>query len=173
MQLAASGPLDLARLAGLGVRVAGRLVAVEGRSLRFADSLAADSAASDARLARLLARIDAHIAATGTPVPPDPEAARPLTLPSRRPPSIDLDEGIETVVWATGYRPDYRWLRVPVLDADGALCHEGGVTAAPGLYALGLRFLRRRSSSFLAGIGADAEAIAAEVAAHLADRLAA
>lgn len=77
------------------------------------------------------------------------------------------------MVWATGYRPDYRWLRVSVLDADGALRHEGGVTPAPGLYVLGLRFLRRRSSSFLAGIGADAEAIAAEVAAHLARRLAA
>jgi len=174
MQLTAHGPLDLARLARLGVRVTGRLTAVEGRTLRFADDLAADSAAADARLARLLARIDAHIAATGASAPPDPDAARPLALPSRRPRALDLAaEGIATVVWATGYRPDYPWLHVPVLDADGALRHEGGVTPAPGLYVLGLRFLRRRSSSFLGGVGADAEAIAAEVAAHLADRLAA
>ena len=138
MQLAARGPLDLARLA------------------------------------RLLRRIDAWIAATGAAAPPDPRAARPLRLPSIGTPALDLAaEGIATVVWATGYRPDYGWLRVPVLDADGALRHEGGVTPAAGLYVLGLRFLRRRSSSFLAGIGADAEAIAAEVAAHLARRLAA
>ncbi len=174
MQLAARGPLDLARLARLGVRVTGRLAAVEGGSLRFADSLPADSADSDARLARLLGRIDAWIAAAGAAAPPDPRAARPLRLPSIGTPALDLAaERIATVVWATGYRPDYRWLRVPVLDADGALRHEGGVTPAPGLYVLGLRFLRRRSSSFLAGIGADAEAIAAEVAAHLARRLAA
>ena len=71
------------------------------------------------------------------------------------------------MVWATGYRRDYRWLRLPALDRHGEIAHRGGVTAVPGLYALGLPFLRRRSSTFIDGVGRDAEALAPLIAAHL------
>ena len=83
---------------------------------------------------------------------------------------LDLRNGeIGTIIWATGYRPDYSWLNVPVLDAKGLLRHDGGVvTESPGLYALGLPVLRRRKSTFIHGIEDDAR----EVIAHLADRLA-
>ena len=74
------------------------------------------------------------------------------------------------MVWATGYRRSYPWLRVPVLDARGEIRHAGGVTSEPGLYVLGLQFLRRRNSSFLDGVGADAEALAAHVGDHLEQR---
>lgn len=77
-------------------------------------------------------------------------------------------EGIGTVLWATGYRRDYSWLNVPVLDARGEIEHDGGITSAPGLYALGLRFMRRRNSSFIDGVGADA----VELADHIVDRMA-
>ena len=66
------------------------------------------------------------------------------------------------MIWATGYRRDYPLADVPVLDAAGEIAHAGGVTAAPGLYALGLRFLRRRNSNFIDGVGRDAEALAAQ-----------
>jgi putative flavoprotein involved in K+ transport len=161
MQLSGRGPIDLAGLAA------------EGR-VALGGTLAADCAASDARLLRVLGRIDAHIAATGTPAPADPEARAPRRHPAAEAQVLDLAaEGIRSVVWATGYRRDYGWLQVPVLDPSGEIVHDGGVTAAPGLYALGLRFLRHRSSNFIDGVGRDAEALTGEVAAFLGARLAA
>ena len=71
------------------------------------------------------------------------------------------------MVWATGYRPDYRWLDVPVLDAKGRLRHDGGVVDAPGMYAMGLTFMRRRKSSFIHGAEDDAR----DLTAHLANYL--
>ena len=70
--------------------------------------------------------------------------------------------GIGTVIWATGYRPD-SWLDVPVLDRNGRIRHDGGVAAAPGMYVMGLPFMRRRKSSFIDGAAGDA----ADLAAHL------
>ncbi len=158
--------LDLAVLRDEGVRLVGRAVGVEGGRVALADDLAANVRAADDRLARLLGRIDAHLAAEGLAAPA-PEPIRPVSL-EPVPASIDLRaEGIRTVLWATGYRRSYPWLRVPVLDARGELIQVGGVTAAPGLYALGLPLLRRRKSTWLDGVGADAR----ELTDHLADRL--
>jgi putative flavoprotein involved in K+ transport len=84
------------------------------------------------------------------------------------PTSIDLrSAGIRTVLWATGYRRGYPWLHVPVLDERGEIRHDGGITPEPGLYVLGLAFLRRRKSAFIDGVGDDAEALAAHIAARL------
>jgi putative flavoprotein involved in K+ transport len=100
---------------------------------------------------------------------PRPCRLAPTHVPIDAPLSMDLrNEGIATVIWATGYQPDYSWLDVPVLDRKGRLRHEGGVVAAPGLYVLGLPFMRRRKSSFIDGAGADA----AELALHLRQNLA-
>ncbi len=76
---------------------------------------------------------------------------------------LDL-RGIGTVLWATGYTRAYPWLDVPVLDGDGQLVHREGITSAPGLYALGLRFQRTRRSHFLGGVGDDAARIADAIA---------
>ena len=94
---------------------------------------------------------------------PSPEPVAPTPLASG-PTRLDLGRvGIRTVLWATGFRRDYPWLRIPVLDATGEIRHRGGFTPVPGLYVLGLNFLRRRTSSFLTGVGADA----VEIADHL------
>jgi putative flavoprotein involved in K+ transport len=78
---------------------------------------------------------------------------------------LDLRSGeIRAIVWATGFRPDYGWLDVPVIDAKGQLRHAGGVVDSPGLYALGLPVLRRRKSTFIYGTEDDAR----EVIDHLA-----
>jgi putative flavoprotein involved in K+ transport len=161
--------LDLDVLRGLGVRVAGRVAKVEGSRVVLADDLAATVAAADARLARLLRRIDAHAERSGPAAAP-PEPIAPIRAP-RAPTAIDLRaEGIRTVLWATGYRRSYRWLRVPVLDPRGEIVHHGGVTPEPGLYVLGLQFLRHRNSSFLDGVGRDALALAVHLAEHLERR---
>ena len=69
------------------------------------------------------------------------------------------------IVWATGFRPDYRWINLPVFDAEGYPRHRRGVaTDAPGLYFVGLRFQHRMTSSLLGGVGADAAFIADQVA---------
>ncbi len=175
MQLSGLGPIDLARLARAGVRVVGRVEAVDGTRLAIGDNLARDCAASDQRLQRTLARIDAHIDGGGHRRPPRRRglaAARATRAGGAR--GLDLAAGgIRSVVWATGYRRDYGWLEVPVLDPAGEIAHAGGVTAAPGLYALGLRFLRRRDSNFIDGVGRDAEALAPAIAGFLGARLAA
>jgi putative flavoprotein involved in K+ transport len=82
---------------------------------------------------------------------------------------LDLGSGeIRSIVWATGFRPDYRWLDVPVIDAKGQLRHEGGVVDSPGLYALGLPVLRRRKSTFIHGIEDDAREVIDHLTGYLA-----
>jgi putative flavoprotein involved in K+ transport len=66
----------------------------------------------------------------------------------------------DAVVWATGFRPSYPWLHVPVLDDRGAPVHRGGVTSWPGLYFVGLPWQRTRGSAVLGWVGSDAHAIA-------------
>ena len=79
---------------------------------------------------------------------------------------LDLASGeIRSIVWATGFRPDYSWLDVPVVDRKGHLRHDGGVVDAPGLYAIGLPVLRRRKSTFIHGARKTMRALVTE---HLA-----
>ncbi|MDH5242280.1 MAG: hypothetical protein OEW73_16065, partial [Gammaproteobacteria bacterium] len=75
----------------------------------------------------------------------------------------------QTVIWATGFRPDYSWLDVPVLDRKGRIRHDGGVVDAPGMYVLGLPVLRRRKSSFIHGIEDDVRDITEHLANYLDD----
>jgi putative flavoprotein involved in K+ transport len=161
--------LDLPVLERRGVRLAGRLAAIEGARVRFADDLVAHTAAADARLARLVQRIDGFAARSGLDGEVGPrEPFTPFLWPAPAPTALDLRQaGIRTVVWATGYARAYPWLRVPVLDERGEIRHAGGVTAAAGLYVLGLYFLRRRKSSFIDGVGLDAMELAAHLAGYL------
>jgi putative flavoprotein involved in K+ transport len=159
--------LDLAALGRLGVRLVGRVAAVDGDQVALADDLPATLAAADDKLVRLLGRIDAFAARARLDLP----AAAPLeaVAPAAAPPRLDLAaEGITSVVWATGFVRRYPWLRVPVLDGRGEIRHHLGVTDSPGLYALGLRFLRRRNSSFLDGVGRDAAALADHIVSRRA-----
>jgi hypothetical protein len=81
---------------------------------------------------------------------------------------MDLAAGaIKTIIWATGYRPDYSWLEVPVLDRKGMIRHDGGVVAAPGMYLMGAVFLRRRKSTLIDGAGDDARELSAHLASYL------
>ena len=74
---------------------------------------------------------------------------------------------IGTVIWATGFKPDYGWLRVPAFDRKGDLRHDGGVVPVPGLYVLGLNFMRRRKSSSIDGAADDVRDLGAHLAAYL------
>ena len=161
--------LDLPALRERGIRLTGRVTGAAGGRVFLADDLVAYTVAADARLARLVQRIDIFAARTGLDAEVGPaEPFRPFLWPDPGPAEIDLRaEGIRSVVWATGYRRLYPWLKVPVLDARGEIRHEGGVTPFPGLYVIGLYFLRRRKSSFIDGVGGDAMEIAAHLAGYL------
>jgi putative flavoprotein involved in K+ transport len=156
--------MDLTALQERGVRLAGRLTAVAADgSMRFADDLAETTAAADARLRRVLADIDEYAAAAG------PESQRPAPTALHEPGPRCLDprrDRISAVVWATGSRPRYPWLKVPVLDATGLIRHRRGITTASGLYAVGLRFQHRRSSTWIDGARHDAAFIADHIAAR-------
>jgi putative flavoprotein involved in K+ transport len=157
--------VDLPALRARGVTLAGRLLGVDGPRLRFAADLPATTAAADARLRRLLARIDTYAQQTGLAAELDPPA--PVgTVRSGAVTELPL-AGIRTVVWATGYRRAYPWLHVPVLDAAGEIRHTGGVTPAPGLYVVGMRWQSRRNSAFLDGVRHDAAIVAARVRADV------
>jgi putative flavoprotein involved in K+ transport len=160
--------LDLPLLQERGVRLAGRTTAIDGSRVSLADDLVVHTVAADARLARLLRRIDDYVAEAGLAAEVDePETFAPFLWPAPSPTEVDLHaEGIRTVLWATGFRRQYPWLRVPVLDARGEIRHDGGVTPWPGLYVIGHNFLRRRKSTFIDGVGDDAHDLAAHIAEH-------
>ncbi|XKE46978.1 NAD(P)-binding domain-containing protein [Halomonas organivorans] len=162
--------LSLGDLAAQGVRLVGRLAGLNGTRLQFSGSLHNHCAAADLKLDRLLETFDAWARAAGLDdALPAPERFAPTPVPERPCLGLDLARGeIGSVVWATGYRPDYRWLHLPVFDRKGRLRHRGGVVEAPGVYVLGLPFLQRRKSSFLHGADDDAR----ELSAHLARWLA-
>jgi putative flavoprotein involved in K+ transport len=153
--------VDINALTDIGVDVVGRFVGLNGTTAQFAGSLKNNCALADLKCNRLLGTIDEWIAEQGmegeTPAPDRLESTR---VPDRPALGINLGDGrIKSVVWATGYRPDYSWLDVPVLDRKGKLVHEAGVVNAPGLYTLGLTFLRTRKSTFIHGAEDDARYI--------------
>ncbi len=157
--------LDLGSLRDNGVQVVGRAVGVRDGSVHLADDLPDSLAAAQAKLQRVLRRIDTVADAMNAPAEAWPDALTGFGSP---PAAIDLAaQGIRTIVWATGFRRNYQWLKVPVLDAAGEIVQRGGRTPSPGLYVLGLPFMRRRKSSFLDGVGTDAQELAADLHQYL------
>jgi putative flavoprotein involved in K+ transport len=161
--------LDLNALSDLGVELVGRWQSVrDGRAL-FSGGLRNVFSLADLKMARLLDTFDAWADAHGYDAQSPPERLAPTRVPASTRLQLDLTSGeIRTVVWATGFRPDYSWLDVPVVDEKGRLRHEGGVVDSPGLYALGLPMLRRRKSTFIHGIEDDAREVIDHLAGHLA-----
>lgn len=162
--------LDLNTLDTLGVGLVGRLSAVRSGRALFSGGLRNLFALADLKMERLLdtfdgwARGDGRGAAVG-----EPERFEPSRAPNSSRLHIDLRSGeIRSIVWATGFRPDYTWLHVPVVDEKGHLQHDGGVVDSPGLYALGLPVLRRRKSTFIHGAEDDAREVIRHLAGYLA-----
>jgi putative flavoprotein involved in K+ transport len=75
------------------------------------------------------------------------------------------ERDVDAVIWATGYRPDYAWITLPVVDASGRIRHRRGVTDVPGLYFLGLTWQYTRGSALIGFVRDDAQFIAEQTAA--------
>ncbi len=166
--------LDLNAVTGIGVKLIGRLAGINEGKAQFSGSLRNLCAMSDLKMNRLLDTIDEWASVQGI----DSEVEAPHRLPATEvevspPLGMDLTSGeIRTIVWATGYRPDYSWLEVPVLDRKGLIRHDGGVVESPGLYLMGLQFLRRRKSALIDGAGDDARDLSDHLASYLDGRAA-
>ena len=149
----------------------GRLEDVEGSTVYFSDDLPERLAFADQQFDREFRRLfDAYIAAAGIAAPPDdrppPDDFQPPIITE-----LELDqEGIRSVVWATGYKLDFGWVHLSIFDEWGYPRHERGVTEYPGLYAVGLPWLHSEPSSVFAGVGADAEHVVSHIAQHRAGR---
>jgi putative flavoprotein involved in K+ transport len=172
MQLAGSperATFDLNALTNGGVKLVGRLAGISGGRAQFSGSLRNKCELADLKLGRLLDTIDEWTTRSGLDdsMPP-PHRFSPTVVDDSPPLGLDLTSGeIVTVIWATGFRPDYSWLDIPVLDGKGMIRHDGGVVDSPGMFLLGSPFLRRRKSSFMDGARADAQELIVELTAYL------
>jgi len=162
--------IDLNALSAIGVRLVGRLAGISDGKAQFSGSLRNVCELADLKMNRLLNTLDAWAGTQGL----DAELAPVERFDATRidpSPTLVLDlqrAGIRSIVWATGLRPDHSWLDLPVFDPKGNIRHDGGVvTDAPGLYVLGLPFLRRRKSTLIDGVGDDARELSAHLAAYL------
>lgn len=165
--------VDLNALQAIGVKLVGRLAAVRDGMALFSGGLAHLATAADLKMHRLFDLIDAWIADTGATAA-HPDRPAPTQLPADPVLSLPLVGGnIKSVIWATGFAPDFSILDMPVFDRRGRLMHDGGVCAVPGLYVLGLPFLRRRRSHHISGAAADARDLASLLECHLKARSAA
>jgi putative flavoprotein involved in K+ transport len=157
---ASTDELNLATLNQAGVVITGRLTGAEGHQVRFGDDLPTTVAAAESRLERTLAKIDRFIESAGLGAEVLPKEPVPPVSVSSRLDGLDLKAaGFSAVVWATGFRHRYPWLRVPVLDRHGDVRQYRGITSAAGLYVIGQRFMHRRDSSFIDGARHDARTI--------------
>jgi putative flavoprotein involved in K+ transport len=164
--------VDLNSLTALGVKLVGRLAAIRDGKALFSGSLKNQIALSDLKMNRLLNTFDEWADRAGLDGAVDPPHRFEPTMidPSPRL-SLDLASGaIRTIIWATGFRPDYAWLEVPVLDRKGRVRHDGGVVDSPGMYLMGMQFMRRRKSALIDGAGDDARDLSAHLAAYLDGR---
>lgn len=174
LTLHSEGTLDLNDLQDLGIEIVGRMAAFRDDTAFFSGGLANLCAAADLKMNRFLDAVDEWVQdnRAGSYLPPA-ERYAPTWVPDS--PRLQLNlrtEGIGAVVWATGYSPDFSWLNLPVFDRKGRLNHDGGLVA-PGLFAMGLPYLRQRKSTFISGAGKDASVLAAHLFNQLDRRSAA
>ena len=153
-------------LAGRGALVVGRLEHVAGTKVRFAAGVEETLFAGDQFAAERMSDIDRYIDERGIDAPAaEPREGGPSPVVDT--PELDLREaGIESILWATGFRPDYSWIDLEVSDEHGWPTQRRGVSPYDGLYFVGVNWLHKRKSALFCGVGEDAE----HVVSHLVAR---
>ncbi len=159
--------IDVRRFPSNGVVLLGHIRDVEDGKLIFALDLEQSLALADASCHRFLRSVEEYIKKTGLDAPEPDAPSTSYTVPTPIT-TVDLRAaGITSVVWATGFRDDFGWVHLPVFDDAGQPIHHRGVTRRSGLYFLGLRWLHTLLSSFVRGVGRDAEYLAEYIATRL------
>jgi putative flavoprotein involved in K+ transport len=163
--------IDLRQRAKEGMRLYGRLMAVNGGHLELATDLRKNLDQADAVADSIKTSIDKFIAERAVEAPVEARYV-PVWQPTDEPRALDLAKaGITTVIWSTGYRTDYGWIEVPMFDGRGYPVHTRGVTTADGLYFLGLPWQHTWGSGRFSGVATDAAFLADEIASRLARSL--
>jgi len=164
--------LDLNRLTALGIKLRGRLAGFNDGKAQFSGSLRNLCALADLKMLRLLNTIDEWISENRIEAEVGPPQRYDDTEVEESPPLLlDLvKKNINTILWATGYSPDYSWLEIPLLDRKGKLRHDGGIVDSPGMYLMGVSLLRRRKSSYIHGAVDDARDLSAHLVSYLNDK---
>jgi putative flavoprotein involved in K+ transport len=163
--------IDLRQFAAEGMGLYGLLDGLRGgRSgtrLEFQPTMSSALDMADSVYNSICRDIDLYVEREGIDVPPG-QHYEPVWTPESDPSELDLDAaGITSIIWAIGYRPDYRWVKVGVFDGAGHPTHTRGVTSVPGLYLLGLPWLHTWGSGRFHGIARDAEHVAECIAGPL------
>lgn len=156
--------VDFREFASRGMKLVGMTQKFENGVLYFADDLAGNVEHGDSSYLTMLAEADAYIECNGLDLPLEEDAKfiasdpQCISQPERQ---LNLAEAnVNSIIWATGYRSEFDWLRADVFDNEGKPVHQRGVTAEQGIYFLGLPWLSRRGSSFIWGVWHDAKYIA-------------
>ena len=159
--------IDLREYLRQGVTLVGHLRGGGDGRLHFDDDVAAQVARGDEGMLAFARGADEWAQREGLGSPPEDERVDRIPADPLPPTPSVLDlraRAITSIVWATGFRPDFGWVRLPVLDAAGDAAHREGFTARRGFYFLGLPWLSKLKSSVLCGVGEDAERIAEAIA---------
>jgi putative flavoprotein involved in K+ transport len=158
--------VDLRRMANDGVTLVGRLQTINGSVTTIANDLQKNLAEGDRRLIEYKKNVDSFIGKSGLNVPEETFTNEQITEPEEVVrPLLELDLkacGISSIIWATGFRYDFDWVKLPIFDDTGEPVHRRGVTNVPGLFFLGIKWLYKRKSHFMlkAGPAEDAAYIA-------------
>ncbi|MFL5778781.1 MAG: flavin-containing monooxygenase [Chloroflexota bacterium] len=163
--------INLHRFARDGIQLVGRVLEVDGERLHLAPDLHDQLASVDRFAATYRAKVDEFIERLRLDAPAadsvntdEHDGTEGFGVPLLT--ELDLArEGITAVVWTPGFRPDFGWIRLPVLDGRGDPIHDRGITAVPGLAFVGLRFQSVAGSDLLYGVGAEAASVADRLAA--------
>ena len=161
--------LDLRALSQAGVTLTGRMRSAADECVNFDADLESNLASADEFAARVLRGIDAYIEANELPAPNPDDANSDLGYGGERfVPSAPLQlnlkaEGINTLLWATGFRHDFSWVHAPVFDSFDYPIQTAARTSVPGLHFIGLNYVDRRASGILYGAAQDAEQMAAVI----------
>jgi putative flavoprotein involved in K+ transport len=160
--------IDLRKFAEQGMQLYGRLTDIADGQLHFANDLEKNLDSADASYNNICALIDKYIADNNIAAPPA-HRTTPTWRPTNAPPPLDpVGQNITTIIWGTGFRPDWSWIDLPIFDGAGYPTHSRGVTTMPGIYVLGLPWLYTWGSGRFVGVGRDAGYLAEFITAHLA-----
>jgi len=160
--------LSLQDVARQGATLLGHLESADGMRLRFADDLDAHIRQGDQMSAAVRRHVDEYLIRAGISAPPSDDDPADDPAPAARavsPSELDLrDRGITSVIFSVGFETDRSWLQVPAFGADGDVVHDGGRSRVPGLWFVGLLWMRHRRSGIIPGALHDS--------AHIADQIA-
>lgn len=165
--------IDFCDFVADGVTLLGRVVGAQDHVVKIAPDLLTSLAQGDAAYTAFLDLVDNYVERHGLALPDElttrPASRKPRCLKSPLSRLNLRDGNVRSVIWATGYQYDFGWIDLPIFNPSGEPVHRKGVTDIPGLYFLGLPWLSKMNSSFMAGVGDDAARLADEIVLNSSD----